>query len=336
MVSSGALDALACSLEGIFVMTPFAYRVLHVMRDLNRVPMATPGPSTPVAQGSDHPTVNALARDIYSIVYARILETGPQSSRPDRLSFVGALARANASTTGWDSGWALQKRTEQGRLRLRQNGFLIDVESADVHPDPVEGSGPDLYEVRVGREIYGLLPGWYVALGETPEGPRPPQILTRLYWNVGPSFAAPLLSLITTRLNEERVPFRIKVPNSVQGFGRADTAVLYIRKPDYLRHRHLIGEVHAEVRGLRQDVPAFTKRLASGLGVAEDPGGGFSFGQHRSWLIARGLWRAFRSGAHSLDARMHWVQGEFRRAGIDACLPYLAPGSADLYEALAS
>ena len=55
---------------------------------------------------------------------------------------------------------------------------------------------------------------------------------------------------------------------------------------------------------LRNHVPMLTRRLAAGSAVAEDPGGGESFGTHRCALLAEGILRAHESGAKSSGDRL--------------------------------
>jgi hypothetical protein len=75
----------------------------------------------------------------------------------------------------------------------------------------------------------------------------------------------------------------------------------------------------------------FTKPLAPGLGLAEDPGGGLSFGQSRCRVVAEGLYRCQAEGAADLDARLRVVAGVMRERGLDPLRPWLEPGSADDY-----
>jgi lantibiotic modifying enzyme len=78
-------------------------------------------------------------------------------------------------------------------------------------------------------------------------------------------------------------------------------------------------------------VPAFTRLLAPGLGLAEDPGDGDSFGMHRCRLLADALVTAHEQGAHSVEARVDAVLDRFAREGINPDRPYLNPGSDDRY-----
>jgi hypothetical protein len=94
----------------------------------------------------------------------------------------------------------------------------------------------------------------------------------------------------------------------------------------------LLPELHRATRdGLRESTPMLTKRLAPGLAVAEDPGDGRSFGQHRCQLIAEGLVRAFGAPTAPLSARLQAVIDRFADEGLSSTTPWLKPGSPDIY-----
>jgi hypothetical protein len=78
-------------------------------------------------------------------------------------------------------------------------------------------------------------------------------------------------------------------------------------------------------------VPLFTRELAPGLGLAEDPSGGLSFGQSRCRLVARGLWNGFTRGRTDREGRLAAVAEAFHEAGVDPAVPYLETGSPELY-----
>jgi hypothetical protein len=66
-----------------------------------------------------------------------------------------------------------------------------------------------------------------------------------------------------------------------------------------------------------------------GVGAADDPGNGESFGMHRCRLLAEGLVEAYRSNIAGTDARIKAVQARFSQNGLNLDAPYLAPGLAE-------
>jgi hypothetical protein len=90
----------------------------------------------------------------------------------------------------------------------------------------------------------------------------------------------------SSALNRASLPFRLKVSNDIGLFGRCDAGVIYVRKRDYAAVGDALLTIYQEIaRHLKPKIPAFTKQLAPGVGLAEDPGLVESFGEHRCPLL---------------------------------------------------
>ena len=73
--------------------------------------------------------------------------------------------------------------------------------------------------------------------------------------------------------NRARLPFKIKVPDDPDRFDRCDSAVVYVPKDACREAADLLADVYRQVSlHLKPETPVFTKRLAPGVGLAEDPG----------------------------------------------------------------
>lgn len=142
---------------------------------------------------------------------------------------------------------------------------------------------------RVGAAREMVTAGHYFAIGRAvAEAATGRQV--RFYWNVAPDGAAPLLTMLATGLERRRIPFQLKVPIAAGGYGRADAGVLYCTGEDVAAAIDLIHVAHAALLPvLRDDAPLFVRRLAPGLGFAESPPSGESFGMQRCRLLAEGL-----------------------------------------------
>ncbi|HXN36564.1 MAG TPA: T3SS effector HopA1 family protein, partial [Solirubrobacteraceae bacterium] len=93
-----------------------------------------------------------------------------------------------------------------------------------------------------------------------------------------------------------------------------------------------VGDAYAALASeLRPATPAFTKQLAPGLGLAEDPGDGQSFGMHRTLLLARAAVRAHELECFSDESREAVLSETFAEQGLDLDRPYLSAGSSDSY-----
>jgi hypothetical protein len=157
--------------------------------------------------------------------------------------------------------------------------------------------------------------------------------IVRFYWNLRSEMAAPLLAALTGRLNGEGVAFRLKVVNDPGRYSRCDAGVLYVGRGDYERVRKVLLEVYPAVSpGLKPATPALTKRLAAGLGLAEDPGPELvSFGMSRCLILADAIIRAAEQGLRGPEQRLEVVRRRFAEDGLALESPYLNGGSTDSY-----
>jgi hypothetical protein len=150
----------------------------------------------------------------------------------------------------------------------------------------------------------------------------------RFYWHLTAGAAPRYLAVATSTLNSLGIPFRTKVLSDPGSYVRADAGVLYVERPYYAGVAGAVVAIHRAMETmLRPETPMFTKRLAPGLGLAEDPQNRLSFGQSRCQLVARGLWDAHESGTPREVA----VAAALRARGYDPARPYLERGSADIY-----
>ena len=156
--------------------------------------------------------------------------------------------------------------------------------------------------------------GQWAAQSATP----PAGSLVRIYANVGADAIGYAVEGIVARLVDAAVPFRIKCPGDRTGFARADALVLYIAAADWPSFHPAVAAWAREIEPLlRGGRPALTLALAPGLGFAEDPGDGRSFGQHRCALLAEAM-RAIPAP----DMLAPFLEQALADAGISAAEPW--------------
>ena len=211
---------------------------------------------------------------------------------------------------------------------------IIEFLTVYALPEQFRAGSGQKGRLRIGKELR-VSPGFYFALGDADEDEAvpgaPPDV--RVYFHVTADGAAPLLRGVTRALNGAGVPFRMKTLTDPRAYLRADAAVLYLGLRHYRRVERAIAAIHRSLRRhLRRSVPRFTRALAPGLGIAEDPSTGESFGQNRCRLVALGLWRAFGASAGRRRDRDASVAAVFVEAGLDPLRPHLAAGSSERYE----
>src|SRR5262249_4386404 len=151
--------------------------------------------------------------------------------------------------------------------------------------------------------------GFYMALGERDLGDGPDRAVVRLYWHLKAEAAPGFVAKASTALNAAGIPFRLKVVNDPNRYTRCDAGVLYVARGDYEKLRPIAQRLYGDiVAGLRQATPAFTKTLAPGLGLAEDPGSGASFGMSRCHIVAEALVRARERGTKDVAGRLATIE----------------------------
>lgn len=280
--------------------------------------------------------VQTLETDLYVRLYTRPSAGTAVADYLGQRDHVSALSAANNGRGSWEPGWRVGEVDEEdGRVAVTKDAITFWVDpSTGIRTATGRAAPGDWCRVLVAKELRNLMPGFYFAIGDgdqadTRDRPEP---LVRFYWNLTAAGAAPYMAAATQTLNATSVPFRTKVLTDPASYVRADGGVLYLERRFFHRVRAALLQIHAAVaQYLRPEVPMFTKALAPGLGLAEDPGGGMSFGQSRCRAIASGLWDAFAAGAQDRETRLQIVGQALTAAGVDVDRPWLEKGSADMY-----
>ena len=320
-------DDLGAVLDAVQIESPERYLVRGEARDLREAPKPPDGsPALP----------NILESDLYAGLYTRpgVASHTPIDPMAQR-DLVAALSLANTGRGTWEPRWRIGEVDEDGRVAVTRDAITFWVDPTGLRPRDGRVAPGEWCRVRVAKELRGLMPGFYMAIGDPDEDDRrdDDEPLLRLYWHLTPEAAVAYMAEVTTHLNAAGVPFRTKVLNEPSAYLRADAGVLYFGRRHYGRLRAAIGRVYEAVSGgLRPDVPLFARKLAPGLGLAEDPRNGLSFGQHRCQIVAKALWRAFEQGETSREARAEALASAFREAGLDPMRPHLEPHSRDVYD----
>src|SRR5438552_7494848 len=112
---------------------------------------------------------------------------------------------------------------------------------------------------------------------------------------------------------------------------RTDAIVLYLARRYHQMSVRLMMEMPPEIASrLRRATPLFTLPLQFGVGLAEEPNTGESFGMHRCRLTAEGIVEAWQRGDQSATGRLAAITSQFTKAGFNLDRPYLSPSSTDL------
>lgn len=244
----------------------------------------------------------------------------------------------NAGREWTDSGWQVYDAAptvvyaaKNGRVHMFQPQHVTTADGTPV------AAGTIANVVISRRAPESLQPGFYIALGQTPYELADDATSLRFYFNVEERGAARLMAAVTRIFNRFEVPFRFKSLRYSGVYTRRDAAVLFTGRRYFPIAERLVRLVHAEAGDILGDsVPLLTRRVLPGVGFAEDPGNGESFGMSRCRLIAASVWEAFIRGRTSPAERLDEAEIQFRVAGIDPARPWLRPGSSDPFEGTSS
>jgi hypothetical protein len=292
---------------------------------------------------SGNPRVAALQQLFYGYCYCRhfagvpaaLPDTAPPGEGLQASELIQALSAANTSQDHWSAGWQLMQTLPNGQIVAVKGSMTRTVWPGEFH-----GHGPPGVQIAAGggislfapRESRTSQPGFYFAFGEALADQQEDFGILRLYWNVTVEGAPSLLGIITERFNRFAIPFRFKCLEMPDLFDRSDAAVLYIAKRHYRIAAAILPDMVSAIRAqLKPHTPLFSKHLASGLALAEDPRTGESFGMNRCRLLAEAVCRAQEQGGSSAEARLLEIERSFEAAGLSLDRPWLNAGSRDQY-----
>lgn len=274
-----------------------------------------------------------LADLLYATLHCRM--TDRSSATPGFANWTGSrrfmdrLSKANSGTGAWQGGWLVQGFEPDGKVVVERHQVRFWCDSGACRA--VNGLLQPGSEaaVRIPKEYREMVPGFYLALGE--QGfVRDTTPTVRMYWNISPRGAEHLMSGLTRTLNREEIPFQLKILAEPLRFDRCDTAVLYFPREAIAPIVKAAGRVHAAVRPwLRTRISHLVKPLVPGVGMAEDPGDGTSFGEHRTRLLARLLL------AQGESPSLPELGAGLAELGYDLDALYRNPGSSEALFSLA-
>jgi hypothetical protein len=290
--------------------------------------------------GHSQAFVMTLSAQLYEFAYSRPFRSQlPEPAARDftaDIDLLEALSAANTTRERWEHGWTIAQLMPHGQITAQKGnirrslwpGQFLSKDGPAMMPRP----GAEI-SIFYPKESRSLQTGFYYAFAEAAEDETRGFGLVRLYWNISFEGAPRLIGLITSRLNRFHVPFRLKFATARSQFDRTDVSVVYLAKRFFRITTELMLDIHPQIAdALEDEVPLFSKRVAKGLGIAEDPGTSESFGQSRCRRLAESVWNCYERGEQSLEARWSEFRKLLKESGIDPEHPHLNAGSVDWYE----
>jgi hypothetical protein len=234
--------------------------------------------------------------------------------------FVDRLVDSNQAGENWEGAWHVVSK-EGDSLQVERGGLCMLVGRGAWRLD----SGAHRAQVRFPSGSFSLSPGFYLV---TPNLALTEADLVRLYWNTSAAGAVDLVRAVTTFMERASIPYQLKVLTDLSQYDRSDSGVLYLQQKDFPQITDLLRRVYRSIKQhIRFEVPIYTQQIAPGLGVAEQPPGGESFGRHRCRLLAEGIILASEAGLRSSTERLSRVRDLFTSHGLSFDRPHLNSGS---------
>ncbi len=284
-------------------------------------------------QPGEPPIVTPLHQTFYQHFYCK-LPDAPESAQDlaeiaDPEGFLARLKIANKSRERVSSDWALHSEVLNGQPVVYSGEVVHIAEPADIeYKLDAEGNPNGWTSVIFRAERVATGVGFYFVYGETPVDAFDRTVVTRLYFNLGPAGVQKWIEVLTSSLNRSQVPFTLKCPLNPLAFRRTDSCVLYLPRRYFAFAWQILRPALNQVASLlRPCTPMFALPLVQGVSLADDPGNGESFGQHRMRLVARALCRECALNSNDLSAKRLAVVEEFSEAGLSLDVPHLNAGT---------
>jgi hypothetical protein len=256
-------------------------------------------------------------------------------------NFYQQLHENNFGTGYYDPNWRVLRLEPDGSIAVTKDGLTLYVEPECYLPSTRSPIVEDLIAIWMPKNR--LHNGCYVAVSnvrweETQEQKAVNSHLGRgrIYLNLKPSGAIALMASLTKQLNSIAIPFSFEVLYNPTFYGRYDAAMLNFEISTYGVIHQVLQTVYQEHQAYFQpDIPLFTKFLAPGVGLAEEPdqksAAQESFGLNRCQIVANALLEAWRNGKMGIEERLRVIEQHFAQHFIDIHHPYLNPNSEDIY-----
>jgi hypothetical protein len=257
------------------------------------------------------------------------------------MTFFQRLHDSNCGTGYFDPDWTILKAAEDRSLVVKKGGLRLYIDREQhLTAAQQQAAVGDVVAIKLPKNM--MQNGFYMAVGNLGfNRQQAADTLVRIYFSLTADGAITVMNSLTQMLNESKIIFSFKVLYNPQDYQRFDAGVLYFDKRDYATVSGILNLIYTQHRSyFLPHIPLFTKQLAMGLGLAEEPDLKFSeresFGMNRCQIVADGLLTAFDEGKDASTERMNAILAQFSQVGIDLQHPYLNSDSENIYLAFDS
>lgn len=286
--------------------------------------------------------IEKLAGQLYERCYVRHFGDVEKASEEDSSAemldenLTSLFHAANDNKDGWDPGWQIYQTSSDGRLFVQKGDRSRPVMPGEYSTYKWPGVAPvagDFVSVRMFAGSTDVQPSFFFAFGRTLSDQFDEYAIVRFYFHVSAQQAPNLMAKITATLNRYQIPFKLKALVQAKLYTRCDAAVLYVAR----RYFQIVAALIIDLQGegsiqLKDGNPLFSRTLIPGVGMAEDPKAGTSFGMHRCTLLAQGLVNAWQLGQQDSEAKMRAIEDVFAAHQLNLDRAYLNPSSNDIFD----
>lgn len=243
-------------------------------------------------------------------------------------SFIAKLDKAIKTEESLSDGWKISETGQNGMLYIEKGNHVRTTFSGEFIRKTFLGreiNKNEIVQLSVRKKYSPPKNGFFHVFGKTlAEGGVQ---IVRYYFNLTPEGAPILIENLTKKFNHYKIPFQYKCLNHPHLYNRSDSAVLYINKRYGNYATDILNSFHNEIAPyLKDEIPFFTKKLNNGIGFAENPPNGDSFGMSRSRVISQALVKASNENL----PKSKWL-GEvldlFQKMNLNVEKIYLNPSS---------
>lgn len=240
-----------------------------------------------------------LQNTLYSLFYTQSSSAVPPKEDLNHPDFLNYLQRANTSVQGFNEGWQVEEIGHDGNILVKKGASKRYTYAGDfLRAQFGQGKLQQGENIKLHQHKEFVSPqdnGFYFVFGQT-LADQNNSSLVRFYFNLNPQKVVAFVELLTQLLNDWAIPFQFKCLQSIRAYPRADSGVLYLDKRYFQIASTLLQKRYSTFSSyLNEAIPLFSKRIASGIGFAENPfDTNDSFGTNRCKVIAQGLVEAWR------------------------------------------
>lgn len=298
---------------------PIVERSLTQVRTALRLVEADPAARALIRETSDEPDPEGLlGRWLYPGWWCGVAEPPqpPASVAPTAYAVLEAARRRSATD---DPDWLVLAATDAAVVAANLHTRERTTVRADAVLDSCRpGLGPrpgDLVTLLGGTSGLDDTQAWWWAT--TSHTALPAAATERWYVHVrGLDSALVVVPVLLGLLGDLGIEASLKCPPVDELYGRRDAMVVYLpRERAAQAEAELVVRVPELVDLLAPEVPPLTRPLLPGIGSAQDPGGGVSYGQLRCAQLA-----ALAAGTRA-DSPADQVVERLARLGIDPARP---------------